>query len=173
MFNFFISSDGIIKVSEPEDVSDPEPEETEEEDSNPSVKEKKSSKKDHVKVEDETGFVLCKGNLDAEVKNLRSALQRSEKEMRKLRSKLSECHTLKIPKSSNMGGSTKAPQKALPKVKNQTKKSSQETALKSQNVMLKHALNSLAEELRQEDNTKKNQVGFLQQLMAFVFNSRK
>jgi hypothetical protein len=45
MFNFSISSDGIIKVSEPY-VSDPEPEETEEEDeSNPSVKEMKQAKK--------------------------------------------------------------------------------------------------------------------------------
>jgi len=165
-FKFFISSDGIIEVSEHE--HEHEPEETEEEDkSSSSEKKDKSSKKDNVKVDD-TGLVFCEGNLDVEVQRLRSALKRSEKEMRKLRYELSECHTTKKVKSENVGISTKAP-----KVKKQSKKPSKEIALESQNAMLKHALKSLKEELRREDNKEENQVGFLQQFMAFVFNGQK
>jgi len=192
-FRFLTSSDGIIEVSEPEDSSEhgrdvfePEPDEIEKEDkSNSSEKEDKSSEKDDVKVEDETCLVLCEVNLDVEVKHLRSALQRLEDEMRKLRSELSECHTTKDVKSDEVGRSTKPPKKTSEEEGRSTKSpkktstnvkkqnlSSRETALESQNTMLKHALKALREDC-QEDKKKKDHIGFIQQVMAVVFKASK
>ena len=180
-FRYLTSSDGTIGVSKHgEDFS--EPKETEDKDKGTrtsSEKEDTSNKNDIVKVKDETDLVLCEGSLEVEAKRLQSALQRSEEKMGRLRYELSECYTTKSVKSEKVGRSTKSPKgrstkspkKTSTTVKKQ-KKSSLETALESQNTILKHALKALRE-VRREDKKKVDQIGFIQQVMAFVFNARK
>ena len=186
-FRFLTSSDGTIGVSKHgEDVM--KPKETEEKDKGtPSEKEDTSNKNDAVKVNDTTDLVLCGGSLEVEAKRLRSALQRSEEEMRQLRYELSECYTKKSVKPEKVGRSTKSPKGRSPKSSEKTstnakkqnkssnvkkqKKPSRETALESQNPMLKHALKALRED-RQEDRKKIDQIGFIQQVIAFVFKAR-